>query len=134
MEPSNGTEHTLTVLVAEDEVLLRLGIADFLRESGFVVVEASSAGEARAVLSADIAVDAVFSDISMSTPRDGIDLAKWMAEHNRNTPMILASGAPALLAEAKRDCVVVSAFLSKPYDYDDVLARLNGLLKRRAAG
>jgi CheY-like chemotaxis protein len=72
MEPSNGTEHALTVLVAEDEVLLRLGIADFLRESGFVVVEASSAGEARAVLSADIVVDAVFSDISMSTQALGL--------------------------------------------------------------
>ncbi len=134
MEHSSGAERVFTVLIVEDEVLVRLAIADFLREQGYAVVEAASAGEARAVLSADIVIDAIFSDISMSTPRDGIELALWLAEHSCDLPMMIASGAPALLSEARRECPRVSAFLAKPYDYDDVLTRMNTLLKRRAAG
>jgi CheY-like chemotaxis protein len=40
-----------TILVVEDEVLIRLHVAEELREAGFPVLEAADAGEALEILS-----------------------------------------------------------------------------------
>jgi CheY-like chemotaxis protein len=53
-----------TVLVVEDDVLIRLATADRLRERGFVVVEATDAEEAVALLQAQVPVRLVFTDVS----------------------------------------------------------------------
>jgi hypothetical protein len=47
-DPSSGTDET--ILVAEDEVLVRLDISDYLRAHGYNVIEANSAAEAVQVL------------------------------------------------------------------------------------
>jgi len=53
-----------TVLLVEDEVLVRMPIAQYLRDCGYKVIEAVNADEAMAVLlHKDTVVDIVFSDI-----------------------------------------------------------------------
>ena len=60
-----------TVLVVEDEVLVRVVISEYLRRCGYKVIEAVSADEAILVLQkADLRVDVVFSDIEMSGSMD----------------------------------------------------------------
>jgi two-component system, response regulator PdtaR len=59
-EPQRGT-----VLVVEDDVLIRLATADRLRERGFVVVEAADAEEAVALLQAQVPVRLVFTDVQL---------------------------------------------------------------------
>src|ERR1700759_156180 len=81
-----------TILVVEDEVLVRMNIADHLREQGFIVLEAATADEARSVLLAGVQIDLVFSDIMMPGPLDGAGLADWLVAHNPDVPIILASG------------------------------------------
>jgi CheY-like chemotaxis protein len=54
-----------TVLIVEDELLIRLDLADHLRSAGLTVVEASTGDEALTVLKANDAVDLVVSDIRM---------------------------------------------------------------------
>ena len=50
-EPSRDEQQTSsTILVVEDEVLVRMMIADELRNAGYTVLEASSADEALEVL------------------------------------------------------------------------------------
>src|SRR5437016_9555126 len=56
---------TPTILVVEDEVLIRLMISEYLREFGYRVVEARTGAEARRVLQSSQPVDLVFSDIRM---------------------------------------------------------------------
>jgi CheY-like chemotaxis protein len=61
-----------TILVVEDEVLIRLVIAEYLRECGYKVYEAAHADEALAVLqSPDVPIDIVFSDVVMPGRMDG---------------------------------------------------------------
>jgi two-component system, response regulator PdtaR len=60
-----------TVLVVEDEVLVRMVIADYLRDCGFRVLEASTADEAMRVLGTNERVDIVFSDVQMPGSLDG---------------------------------------------------------------
>jgi CheY-like chemotaxis protein len=57
-----------TVLVVEDEVLVRLIIAEELRSAGFQVIEAANADEALAVLANIRDVSLIFSDIRMPAP------------------------------------------------------------------
>jgi hypothetical protein len=60
-----------TVLVVEDEVLLRLVISEYLRDSGYKVIEATNADEAIVVLQQpQLAVDVIFSDIEMPGSMD----------------------------------------------------------------
>ena len=64
------------ILVVEDEVLVRMMLADQLREAGYRVVEASDADEALRLLQHDeLDVKAVISDIKMPGSMDGIELA-----------------------------------------------------------
>ena len=45
----NGSDRKPTILVVEDEILIRLSAADYLRKSGYRVLEASNAHEARTI-------------------------------------------------------------------------------------
>jgi CheY-like chemotaxis protein len=79
-----------TVLVVEDEVLVRLAIAEYLRDCGYRVIEASSADEAILVLQQpELTIDVVFTDIEMPGPMDGFGLAQWT---RTNRPRARASG------------------------------------------
>ncbi len=120
-----------TVLVVEDDVLLRLAAADHLRDAGLSVAEAASGEEAQAVLDA-VAIDLVFTDINMGDGIDGIALARWVSEHHADVPVMITSGLQSMLNRAQAECPQAKAFLLKPYDYDVVLSRIRSLIALRA--
>ena len=100
-----------TILVVEDEVLVRLDIAEYLRSAGFRVLEAVNAYEAIELLGADKAIDLVFSDISMPGSLNGMDLARWIRHKQKGVQVLLTSGTANNVQLASRDNVVVP----KPY-------------------
>jgi CheY-like chemotaxis protein len=66
-----------SILVVEDEVLVRMMLADQLREAGHRVVEARDADEALELLEHEaLDVKVVISDIKMPGSMDGIELAQ----------------------------------------------------------
>lgn len=130
VDPTIGAEQPV-VLVAEDEILIRMAVADCLRAAGMAVVEAASADEARVVLMAVAEIDAVFSDVNMPTMQDGIGLAMWMAARLPDVPVILTSGsANPAQAAAVAACPNVTDYVAKPYACPDI----ERLLRQRIAG
>lgn len=121
-----------TVLVVEDEVLLRLSIADYLRENGFIVIEAATADEGRSVLGAGVNVDLVFSDINMPGSMDGVGLAQWLGSHHEEIPVVLTSGVSSALTLAATAAPRVKAFVDKPYDHELLALRFRNVLAKRA--
>ena len=120
-----------TVLVVEDEVLIRVVIAEYLRECGFKVVEAVNADEALLVLQhAELTIDVVFSDIEMPGSMDGFALSKWVRANRPGTEVILA-GSPGRAAHAAGDLCEEGPMLAKPYDHQVVLDRIRRLLAGR---
>ena len=119
------------VLVVEDEVLVRMVIADYLRDCGYAVIEAGSAKEAVALFEADVEVDVVFSDVQMPGEMDGFGLAHWVHRHRPDTEVILTSGA-VKAADAAADLCDDGPLLQKPYDSDDVARRIRQLMAARA--
>ena len=64
-----------TVLVVEDDVLVRMMIAEELRDAGFSVIEAANADEALTVLDSAIRVELVMTDVFMPGSVDGVGFA-----------------------------------------------------------
>ena len=126
--PASEAEH-LTILVVEDEILVRMWISDCLRNEHIVVVEASSPDEAKVALRAVTGIDAVFSDVNMPSAHDGVSLALWMAVHAPHIPVVLTSGRDnAAQLAAISTCPNVTDFVPKPYDFEAV----QKLLRKRA--
>lgn len=116
-----------TVLVVEDEVLIRLVIADYLRECGYRVHEAVNAEEAVAILqSPEVSVDVVFSDVEMPGSMDGFGLARWIRANKPGTQVILTSGAERSADIAATLCEA-GPLMEKPYPSQDVVARIKQL-------
>jgi DNA-binding response OmpR family regulator len=115
------------VLVVEDEILVRVTVAGYLREAGYKVFEAADAAEARDVFTSE-AVDVVFTDVQMPGAMDGLRLAHWVRKHHPETEVLVTSG--------KGDDAVSSgliardAFFSKPYLLEAVAARIRASAQR----
>jgi DNA-binding response OmpR family regulator len=120
-----------TILVVEDEVLVRLAIADYLRDCGYQVFEAGDAAEAQIVLNAGTSVDVVFSDVQLPGGMDGFGLARWIRQHHPGVQVLLTSGR---VNEAHRAAELCDdgPLLAKPYGEDEVLRRIELLLQRAA--
>jgi CheY-like chemotaxis protein len=110
-------------LIVEDDVLLRLTIADSLRHAGFDVYEAADASEAVTVLD-NVRVDALFSDINLPGSMNGVALARWVRQRQLDTKVILTSGAKQPADEAEGG----ARFLAKPYADTEVQQLLRKVL------
>lgn len=128
---TTGTQTIDTVLVVEDDVLIRLVIAGYLRDCGLRVIEAANAAEAVAVLShPEHAVNVVFTDVVMPGEMDGFALAQWVRREKPDVEVILA-GTPARAADAASDLCEQGPDLSKPYDPKLVLDRIRRMQAMR---
>jgi two-component system, response regulator PdtaR len=81
------------ILLVEDEVLVRMALADQLRNAGYVVLEASNADEALDLLNTEgHGVQLLVSDIRMPGKMDGVELAREIRVHHPQIKIVLASG------------------------------------------
>ena len=121
-----------TVLVVEDEVLVRLVISEYLRDCGYRVIEAAHADEAILVLKHDeLIIDVVLSDVEMPGSMDGFGLVRWIREHRKGVDVILA-GNPKRAAEAAGDLCEEGPDLAKPYEPRIAADRIRQLLAKRS--
>jgi DNA-binding NtrC family response regulator len=110
-----------TVLVVEDDVLVRMWISGCLRNAGFVVVEAADVEEAQTILKSMPEVEAVFADIVLPRQATAIELVTWMGEEMPDIPVILTSGRTITQdAINLSSCPNVTDFMPKPYDAEAV--------------
>jgi CheY-like chemotaxis protein len=113
-----------TLLLAEDEVLVRIMIADELRNAGFRVIEVSNADEALDVLRHDsVDVRALFSDVRMPGTIDGAQLAHIVRSEFPHLKVVLTSGNSGSIEWPQHD-----GFFRKPYQLAQVIGHLNALL------
>lgn len=113
------------VLVVEDEFLIRLLVADHLREAGFTVVEAFNGDEAIAILNAGALIDLVFTDVRMPGAADGMALLGFVKRTRPDLPVLMTSGhLEPQLAYAGG----AAEFLPKPCDPEAVIDAVRAAL------
>lgn len=101
-----------SVLVVEDEVLVRMGLVSTLEDSGYPIFEASSAKEAIAILEQHPEIRVVFTDIQMPGTMDGLALAHYVRMRWPPTIIVISSGK---IAPKPEDMPSDVSFLAKPY-------------------
>jgi len=118
------------ILIVEQDLLVRTPLAEYLRECGYLVLEASSAGDARTLLEdGSRRIDIVLAEVKSGEP-SGFALASWARTHLPNTQIVLA-GTIATAAEKAGDICQAGPTLSKPYDHRLVLDHIQRLLAAR---
>ena len=100
------------ILVVEDELLIRMMLADELREAGYNVTEAFNADEALVILRSPAPVDMILSDVRMPGSMDGIGLLRVVRSAYPKIPVIITS---AHLQPALATVDGATRFISKPY-------------------
>ncbi len=116
-----------TILVVEDELLVRMMVGDSLRDAGFDVIEAFNADEAIAILHSGVVIDLMFSDVRMPGSMDGLGLLEYSRRMFPALPVIIASAhllPPDALAKGARH------FLAKPFSCDHAVSIVQRELAR----
>jgi two-component system, response regulator PdtaR len=113
------------VLIVEDEFLLRMDAAEFMKESGFTVYEASNADEAIALLELHGDIRAVFTDIHMPGSMDGLKLAHYVRGRWPPVKLIITSGRARPRTE---DMPIGSGYVGKPYQLNKVADSLRAMI------
>lgn len=122
------------LLLVDDEPGVRISVKEYLQEvGGFEVQAASNANEALQMLEKQTP-DLVISDIMMPQ-LDGYEFLKKLREDPRfkNLPVIFLTARGMTTDRIKGYQAGVDAYLSKPFEPDELVAMVENLLNRRTA-
>lgn len=107
------------VLIAEDEALIRLDLAEMLREEGYEVVGEAGDGQEAVELAESLRPELVIMDVKMPR-RDGIDAAAEIAAKRIAPVVVLTAFSQRELVERARDAGAM-AYLVKPFSISDLV-------------
>ena len=118
------------VVIAEDEALIRLDLAEMLGEEGYDVVGQAGDGEKAVTLAEELRPDLVVLDVKM--PKlDGIAAAQRIAEQRIAPVVILTAFSQRELVERARDAGAM-AYLVKPFTKNDLVPAVEMAVSRFA--
>ncbi len=103
----------LRVVVAEDEALIRLDLAEILGEAGYDVVGQAGDGEEAVRLARELTPDVVLMDVKMPV-LDGITAAEQIGSEGLAPVVMLTAFSQKELVERARDAGVM-AYVVKPF-------------------
>jgi len=117
------------VLIVSQDFMSRWQAADYLRERGYNVVEATGVSDATSLLASGMHVDIVFSDFHSTGAADGRLLAEWL-ESNHPVILHLLTSSAGLVPE-NFPSGPTRRYIDKPYELGDVARHLELLMKGR---
>lgn len=101
---SSKTVNKPTALLVEDDVVVRLLLADYLRSCAYTVIEAVDAHEAKAVLQAGPPVEVVLADAELAGEESGFALAQWIRRYRPHVGVLLLSSVASKAQAAHALC------------------------------
>jgi len=119
-----------TVVIAEDETLIRMDLAEMLTEEGFRVVGEAGDGAKAIELAEELKPDLVILDVKMPV-LDGIAAAEAIAGRRIAPVVILTAFSQRDLVERARDAGAM-AYLVKPFSKTDLLPAIEMAMSRFA--
>ena len=115
--------HTSTILVVEDDAIVRMLIVDVLEELEFKVLEAADAGEALALVqNTDKIIDLMMTDVGLPD-MDGKQLANKVRELRATLPILFASGYAENI-----DVPEGMEVIGKPFSIDQLRDKVKSML------
>jgi CheY-like chemotaxis protein len=123
------TNAKTTILVVEDEPLIRMSAVTLVVSAGFLAVEARNADEAIRILEKCPDIALVFTDVQMPGTMDGIRLCHHIRERWPLVKLLVVSGQVNIAAQK---LPVDTRFFSKPYRNNCLLGAMIDLLAAEA--
>ena len=116
--PTPATSRATRILVAEDEAIIRLDLAEMLGEAGYDVVGQASNGEQAVEMARELEPDLVIMDVKMPV-MDGISAAEEIGAAKICPVVMLTAFSQTELVERARDAGVM-AYIVKPFTAADL--------------
>jgi two-component system, response regulator PdtaR len=116
---------TKTILLVDDEPLVRMFAAYTLADAGYAVLEAGTAEEALKLIATGAPFVAVMTDIEMPGQIDGLELARIIEAQWTTIPVVLVSGRRL---PRPNELPPQALFLAKPYSADRLIETLNAVV------
>lgn len=120
-----------SLLLVEDEDVLRMLVAQFLRAEGYDVVEAGDGGEGVRRYLEDGPFDLLLVDLSMPV-FSGVEVCRRVKRHAPDQKVMICSAAIVSENEAVLLSLGISHFLTKPYHPHNLLAQIRLEFDHRA--
>lgn len=121
----------MRILVVEDDLKIAQFVTDGLQQSGFVVDRAAD-GETGLDLASTESYDAAIVDI-MLPKMDGLTLIEQLRHQKIHTPVIILSARQAVADRVRGLQTGSDDYLTKPFAFAELLARVQALIRRGAA-
>ncbi len=120
----------LTILIAEDEEVVRALAAAVLQREGFVVIPACNAEAAIEVFRSGLNIDALLADMQMGSGLTGIMLAEYFLRERPGLGVLVMSGFPDTERMARERNI---PFMAKPFDAAQLVERMRQIVAPRLA-
>ncbi len=117
------------LLVVEDDRELNKTVCVYLSQNGYDVVGCLSASEAYDVMYSGTLVDLIISDIMMPEV-DGFEFAKTIRELDAEIPILFMTARDDFASKQRGFRAGVDDYMVKPVDLDELLLRVEALLRR----
>ncbi|WP_242122014.1 response regulator [Sphingomonas lacusdianchii] len=115
-----------TILIVEDEALVRFDLVDFFTHAKWRVFEAENADAAIAILDQHQEIRVVLTDVQMPGSMDGVKLAHYVRDRFPPTVLFVVSGnAPIPESELPAQ----ATFLPKPFDPHRLLRQIESMAR-----
>jgi DNA-binding response OmpR family regulator len=127
---SPGSQH---ILVVDDDPRLRALMERGLAEAGYRCTTAADAQLARGVLESETDVDMVLVDVMMPG-EDGWEFVQSLRDDRNDVPVMFVTARDAVPERVHGLRIGADDYMIKPFDFGELLARVDAVLRRRAAG
>jgi len=124
----SATKTQRTVVVAEDESLIRIDIVETLKDNGFTVVGEASDGEAAVAMAREHRPDLVVMDVKMPL-MDGITAAEILTKERIAPVVLLTAFSQRELVERASEAGAL-AYVVKPFTPNDLIPAIEIALSR----
>ncbi|MEP6940285.1 MAG: PAS domain-containing protein [Rudaea sp.] len=120
-----------TVLVVDDEVSLRIVIGDFLRELGYVVLEAADGASALKILQSDATIDLLITDVGLPGGMNGRQVAEAGRATRPQLGVLFITGYAEKAVVARGGLEPGMQLLTKPFTISTLADRVRKMIGSR---
>lgn len=119
-----------SIVIAEDEAIIRLDLREMLEEEGYTVVGEAGRGDQAVDLVCSLKPDLVILDVKMPG-MDGIEAARRITEASASAVLMLTAFSQREVIEQARDAGAL-AYLVKPFQKTDLVPAIELAIARYA--
>lgn len=120
----------MRLLLVEDEKDLAMIIKQGLEEEGYIV-ETAHDGEEGLYMAENLSADAIILDIMLPV-MDGLTILNTIRKKGITTPVLLLTARDAIVDKIKGLDTGADDYLTKPFAFAELLARVRSLLRRKS--